>query len=79
MFTLVGQGFWVAFLQAVSFYYAAGAAIHYVIPRLAPVQSIQKHARGAHDVRRDALCSLGACPHTRGAFAAPHTCKQLTW
>lgn len=60
MLALVGQGFWVALLQAVLFYYAAGAAIHWVIPRLAPVRSIQKHARGAHDVRRDALFSLGA-------------------
>lgn len=59
---LYGGGFGPAVGQLVAFYYVTGCIIHFAVPRLIPVQHIQKHARGKHDVWRDALYSLGATP-----------------
>jgi hypothetical protein len=56
---LVGDGFWIAFLQAATFYYVAGLLIHCIIPRLAPVQGIQKQVRKDHEAWRDAFFSIG--------------------
>ncbi len=57
---LYGGGFWVAFTQLTVFYYAMGAALHFVLPRIAPVKSIQHQPRKRGEVLRDAFYSLGA-------------------
>lgn len=56
---LYGGGFWVAFSQLILFYYAVGAILHYVLPRILPVKGIQQQARKRGEVLRDAVYSLG--------------------
>jgi len=56
---LYGGGFFVAFLQLCTFYYSTAAILHFVLPRLLTLKSVQVHARSPGDVRRDALASIG--------------------
>jgi hypothetical protein len=62
---LYGGGFGLAFAQLLTFYYAAGCILHYVVPHILPVVSVQEHQRHPSDVQRDCLQSLGA-PHESG-------------
>jgi hypothetical protein len=57
---LYGGGVGPALAQLAAFYYLAGCIVHFAVPRLLPVQNIQKHSRGRHDMARDAVYSLGA-------------------
>jgi hypothetical protein len=68
---LYGGGFTVAFLQIAALYYASAALLHFVVPRLLPVQPIQQEARNPGDVRRDALGSIGARVATLPPSIAP--------
>lgn len=57
---LYGGGFWVACMQLVAYYYACGALLHFIVPRVLNVKGIQAQKRKPGEVLRDALCSLGA-------------------
>lgn len=59
MLPLYGGGFWVALLQATCVYYAAAIVLHYLVPALFPVKSIQKGDRQPRQVAREACSSLG--------------------
>ena len=57
---LSGQGFVVAFLQAASVYYIAAIVIHYLIPSIFPVRSVQQGKKPRPgQVMREALTSVG--------------------
>lgn len=56
---LFGGGLWVAVAQLSLVYYLGGAALHYVVPRLFPVKSIQVQPRPPGVVARDAFYSIG--------------------
>lgn len=49
-------------LACVQVYYAAGAVLHYVVPALFPVKSVQKGQPRQGQVTSEALYSLGAPP-----------------
>ena len=66
---LFGGGFSAAVVQLVVFYYTAACIMHFVVPRLLPVKSIQKAVRGRQDVWRDALFSLGVPPTPNSTWA----------
>eukprot|EP00955_Chlamydomonas_euryale_P109957 365969-Chlamydomonas_euryale.AAC.12 len=55
----VGGGFIIAYAQLVAFYYAAGALLHFAVPAMMEVKSVQVEARRSGSVARDALYSLG--------------------
>lgn len=57
---LYGGGFLHALVQLMVFYYAGGILLHYVVPRILPIQSVQERERGSSDVSRDSIYSLGA-------------------
>jgi hypothetical protein len=61
MLALYGDGFLTAFAQQALFYYLLGAVLHFVIPAVVNVKSIQDQPRGEGEVARDALHSLGGC------------------
>uniref|UniRef100_A0A7S3VH27 Fatty acid hydroxylase domain-containing protein n=1 Tax=Dunaliella tertiolecta TaxID=3047 RepID=A0A7S3VH27_DUNTE len=56
---LYGGGFVPAFAQLFVFYYVVGALLHWGIPLLFPVQSVQPQPRAHGSVARDAFYSLG--------------------
>ena len=56
---LVGGGFWPAFLQVSAAYYAAAVLLHYIVPALVRVRSIQKGQRRPGQVSEEAAQSLG--------------------
>lgn len=56
---LYGGGFWVAFRQLVAVYYTAGFLLHYVVPRLFSVKSVQQRKPRPGQVAQEALHSLG--------------------
>ena len=56
---LVGGGFFVAFAQLCTFYYACAMLLHHVVPLLVSVKSVQLEQRRSGSVVRDALYSLG--------------------
>lgn len=56
---LYGGGFFDAWLQLMVFYYGAGILLHCVIPRVLPVESVQKNERATSDLLRDCVYSLG--------------------
>jgi len=56
---LTGGGFWVAFAQVALVYYGFAAAIHWLIPRLFAVESVQVGQRRPGQVRKEALLSIG--------------------
>lgn len=60
---LYGGGFWVALAQLTAFYYAIGAVLHFVLPRVVAVKGIQHQQRKKGDVARDAFYSTGATTH----------------
>ena len=57
---MYGGGFSLAFAQLLMFYYSAGCILHFLVPRVLPVISIQEHERRPGDVQRDCIQSLGA-------------------
>lgn len=59
---LYGGGFPLALVQLSVFYYTAGCILHYIVPRIFPVVSVQEHERRPGDVQRDCLHSLGVAP-----------------
>jgi hypothetical protein len=56
---LTGGGFWAAFAQVALVYYGFAAAIHWLIPGLFEVESVQVGERRPGQVRREALLSIG--------------------
>jgi hypothetical protein len=56
---LCGGGFLVAFLQIVALYYPAAILLHYIVPSILPVKTIQVQPRNPGDITRDALGSIG--------------------
>lgn len=56
---LHGGGFLVAFAQICTFYYVAACALHFVLPSLVKLDSIQPRARKQGEARRDAFYSIG--------------------
>lgn len=70
---LVGGGFAVAFAQLCIFYYACGSLLHFIIPVLLPVKSVQSEPRKAGSVGRDALYSLGEPGLFVAGGSAPHS------
>jgi hypothetical protein len=60
---LYGGGFSLAIVQLLAFYYTAGCILHYLVPSIFPVVSIQEHERRPGDVQRDCLHSLGVTLH----------------
>ncbi|MEW5319468.1 MAG: hypothetical protein WDW38_010617 [Sanguina aurantia] len=65
---LHGGGFLVAFAQICTFYYIAACALHFVLPSLVKMDSIQPRARKQGEARRDAFYSIG-----------PLAVKALVW
>lgn len=59
MLPLYGGGFWVAFTQACVVYYAAAAALHFVVPRLWAVSSVQVGKPKEGQVASEAINCLG--------------------
>lgn len=59
MWPLYGGGFWVAFAQACAVYYAAAAVLHYVVPRLVAVASVQVGKPKEGQVAQEAINCLG--------------------
>lgn len=56
---LIGGGFWVAFAQVITVYYAAAAFLHLVVPLIVPVRSVQKPGRRRPgQARKEALHSI---------------------
>ena len=64
---LTGGGFWVAFAQVALVYYGFAAAIHWAIPRLFEVESVQVGKRRPGQVKKEALLSIGE----RAVFSPP--------
>lgn len=60
MLPLVGGGYGVALLQVSLVYYVAAAVLHYVVPALVSVQSVQHASPKPGQVRQEALRSIGA-------------------
>jgi hypothetical protein len=56
---LTGGGFWVAFAQVALVYYGFAAAIHWAIPVLFEVESVQVGNRRPGQVKKEALLSRG--------------------
>lgn len=56
---LYGDGFVVAFLQATTTYFAISILLHFVVPALFNVTSVQKGDQRPGQVIREALQSLG--------------------
>lgn len=57
---LYGGGFRIGFLQLSLVYYTSAVFLHFVLPRLINVRSVQGSSkRQPGDLGRDALCSLG--------------------
>eukprot|EP01025_Chloroclados_australasicus_P053070 TRINITY_DN6208_c1_g3_i1.p1 TRINITY_DN6208_c1_g3~~TRINITY_DN6208_c1_g3_i1.p1 ORF type:complete len:319 (-),score=15.95 TRINITY_DN6208_c1_g3_i1:391-1299(-) len=56
---IVGGGFGLAFTQLFLFYYVFGIFLHFVLPRLLEVKSVQKIGRQKNQIMREALTSLG--------------------
>lgn len=79
---LYGGGFWVACMQLVAYYYACGAVLHFIVPRVINVKGIQAQKRKPGEVLRDALYSLGAHMPSTAAWcsdARPHAaCRAPT-
>jgi len=57
--SLYGGGFWIAFSQACIVYYGAAVMLHYVVPTLLPVRTVQKGNRSKGQVSREIFNSLG--------------------
>jgi Delta7-sterol 5-desaturase len=57
---LYGGGFWVAFAQAATVYYTAATTLHYIVPAVTQVRSVQKGHPAQGQVTREAFASL--CP-----------------
>ena len=57
---LYGGGYWVALAQACLVYYLLAVVLHWVVPALLPVRSIQPGKRRSGQVTQEALNSLGA-------------------
>ena len=56
---LYGGGFWVAYLPACGVYYAAVILLHFIVPRLFPVSSVQVGKPRTGQVAQEARNSLG--------------------
>eukprot|EP01024_Parvocaulis_polyphysoides_P031644 TRINITY_DN28517_c0_g1_i4.p1 TRINITY_DN28517_c0_g1~~TRINITY_DN28517_c0_g1_i4.p1 ORF type:complete len:304 (+),score=4.35 TRINITY_DN28517_c0_g1_i4:85-912(+) len=59
MFPLVGGGFQFAFLQLFLFYYVLGFLLHFVLPKIFNVKSIQKNPRKDNQLQQESFNSLG--------------------
>ena len=59
MWDLYGGGYWVAFAQVCVVYYTAASILHFVVPALFPVASVQAGKRKPHQTRTEALNSIG--------------------
>ena len=59
---LYGGGFWLAFSQVSLAYYLVAGLLHYAIPAVVPVKSIQPGERRQGQVAREALLSIGDSP-----------------
>lgn len=57
----------VAFSQLCVVYYATAVLLHYIVPSIARVKSVQNRPRSSGQVRREALQSIGTC-----VFAPPY-------
>lgn len=66
---LYGGGFWVAFRQLAAVYYAAAVVLHYVVPAVLPVKSVQKGQRRKGQVTAEALYSIGPLAVKAGIWA----------
>ena len=71
---LTGGGFWVAFAQVALVYYGFAAAIHWAIPRLFEVESVQVGKRRPGQVKKEALLSIGE----RAVFSPPPSPRPST-
>ena len=56
---LYGGGFWPALAQLCLFYNSVGAILHWVVPALVPVHSIQANLHKPGVVLRDSIYSFG--------------------
>ncbi|KAI3437745.1 hypothetical protein D9Q98_000193 [Chlorella vulgaris] len=56
---LYGGGYWVAVRQLAAVYYVTGVVLHYVVPAVLPVKSVQKGERRKGQVTAEALQSIG--------------------
>lgn len=52
-------------------YYTAGFVLHYVVPRLFAVKSVQQRKPRPGQVAQEALHSIGALPASRRGAATP--------
>lgn len=67
MLPLYGGGFWVAFTQACLVYYAAAAALHFLVPRVMSVSSVQVGKPKQGQVLNEAINCIGMCGTVDGA------------
>jgi hypothetical protein len=56
---LTGGGFLVALAQVTAVYYALATLLHFVVPRLFPVRSVQKGEAKPGQARTEALNCIG--------------------
>lgn len=56
---LYGGGYWAALGQVASVYFASAVLLHYVVPALLPMRSIQKGQRRPGQVTQEVINSLG--------------------
>ena len=67
-FPLYGGGFLVALLQNSVVYYLVASLLHFVVPRILKVQSIQVGQRKPHQVLTEATNCIGAYQATYGGL-----------
>lgn len=56
---LVGGGYWIALMQAFSTYFVGAAMLHWAVPSLLRVRSIQRGQPRRGQVAQEAINSLG--------------------
>ena len=64
---LYGGGYRVAFMQVLVVYYAAASILHWVVPALVTVHSVEKGRRRPGQVAQEAWDCLGEMPPHQGA------------
>ncbi len=60
-----------AFSQLIVFYYGCGCLLHFVVPVLLKVKTVQSEQRKAGSIPRDAFYSLGECMHAAMQLGHP--------
>lgn len=75
MWPLYGGGYWVAVWQVAITYYCASAVLHWVVPALWDVKSVQKGQRRPGQVLQEARDSIGKCATGATAVRAARPCE----